>query len=233
MPAKNIRKQFTENGYYHIYNRGVEKRIIFMDDQDYRVFLHLLKFYLSPPDPLVNHPLTSLTGLDPVRLRPFTTLEKEIDLYAYCLMPNHFHLLLKQITRDGITKLLIKVLTTYVMYFNKRYKRVGHLFQGTYKGVLIDSDAYLLHLSRYIHLNPSGLTGSNPVTYLYSSYSYYLGIKNASWVKPKFILDYFQTNKNDLFLPKKINSYKNFVEESEQNLQELLGTLLLEEPEDL
>jgi len=233
MPAKNSIKQYIENGFYHIYNRGVDKRNIFLDDQDYRVFLHLLKFYLSPQEQKYQnqHPLTEVTGIIPVRLHLFETLPNEIDLLTFCLIANHFHLLLKQITADGVTKLLRRITITYAMYFNKRYKRVGHLFQGIFKAAFIENDAYLLYLSKYIHLNPTELTGIIPVNYPYSSYAYYMGTKSAPWIKPKFILDYFQNNKNDLLLPKQINSYKSFVEEYQQNPQELLGTLLLEEEE--
>lgn len=227
MPAKNIVKQYLENGYYHIYNRGVEKRNIFLDDQDYRVFLHLLKFFLSPSEIQEKHPLTDLTGFNPVRLRPLRTLFGEIDLLVYCLMPNHYHLLAKQASRMGITKFVRKISTTYAMYFNRRYKRVGHLFQGAYKAALIENDAYLLHLSRYIHLNSVALTGSNPVNYPYSSYGYYLGLKSSEWIKPKFILDYFESN--PILLPKDINSYQRFVEDYLQDSKEILGTLVLEE----
>jgi len=229
MPARNIVKQYLENGYYHIYNRGVEKRDIFLDDQDYRVFLHLLKFYLSPPDPNNEHPLNklSLTGFNPVRLRPLQTLCKEIELLAFCLMPNHFHLLIKQRVVDGMTRLTRKLATTYAMYFNHRYKRVGHLFQGAFKAALIQEDPYLLHLSRYIHLNPVELTGSNPVTHPYSSYAYYLKVKSAPWLKPQFILEYFQTNHS--LLPKNINSYQKFVEEYLEDSKEHLGSLALED----
>lgn len=232
MPAKNVVKQYLEDGYYHIYNRGVEKREIFLDDQDYRVFLHLLKFYLSPPDPLNEHPLSnlSLTGFNPVRLRPLKTLFGEIELLAYCLMPNHFHFLVKQRSIDGITQLLRKLSTTFSMYFNSRYKRVGHLFQGTFRAVLIQQDDYLLHLSRYIHLNSKELTGFNPVSsvsYPYSSYGYYLGTKNAFWIKPQFILDYFRSNSS--LLPKNFNTYQKFVEDYQEDLKESLGPLILEE----
>lgn len=229
MPAKNIVKQYLENGHYHLYNRGVEKRNIFLDDQDYTVFLHLLKYYLSPPDPNNEHPLANLplTGFNPVRLRPMQTLFGKIDLLSYCLMSNHYHLLVKQITRDGITQLTRKISTTYSMYFNHRYERVGHLFQGIFRAVLIQEDPYLLHLSRYIHLNPNEVTGFNPVTYPYSSYQYYLGLKNAPWVKPQFILEYFQSSSS--LLPKKINSYRKFVEEYLQDSKEQLGPITLED----
>lgn len=233
MPAKNSIKRYVENGYYHVYNRGVDKRIIFLDDLDYRVFLHLLKFYLSPQNFTFQnqHPLTEVTGIIPVKLHLFQTLPNEVNLLAYCLMPNHFHLLLKQITPDGVTKLLRRVSITYAMYFNKRHKRVGHLFQGIFKAVLIENDAYLLHLSRYIHLNPTEATGIIPVAYPYSSYQYYMGTKNASWIKPKFILDYFQSNINSPFLPKQINTYKRFVEDYIHDSSDYLGTLTLETPE--
>lgn len=164
MPQKNTVKTFTENGIYHAYNRGVEKRDIFIDEQDYAVFLHLLKYYLSPLEVKNVHPLLEFQNFSIVRPHPLANIEKEVELIAFCLMPNHFHLLLKQISIDGMTKLLRRILTTYSMYFNKRYKRVGHLFQGPYKAVLVQNDSYLLHLSRYIHLNPSELTRIIPVS---------------------------------------------------------------------
>ncbi|KKK66524.1 hypothetical protein LCGC14_2963220, partial [marine sediment metagenome] len=105
-------------------------RKYFLDDQDYRVFLHLLKFYLSPLEKPNEHPLTQLTGFRPVRKRPITSLHGQIKLLCYCLMPNHFHLLLKQKSKDSMEKLLRKLLTTYVLYFNRRYDRIGPLFQG-------------------------------------------------------------------------------------------------------
>lgn len=227
MPSRNTIKQYVENRYYHVYNRGVDKRIIFMDDQDYRVFLHLLKYYLSPLENQSNHPLTDLTGFIPVRLRILEPLSDEVDLIAYCLMPNHFHLLVKQNSKNGVTKLLRKISTTYSMYFNKRYKRVGHLFQGIFKAINIQEEPYLLHLTRYFHLNPAELTRMNPVTYPYSSYAYYLGTKNASWIKPQFILDFFTSSKS--LFPKKINSYQNFVEDYSGNSEEVLSAITLEE----
>lgn len=209
MPAKNSVKQFVENGYYHLYNRGVEKRNIFLDKQDYAVFLYFLKKYLD-----------SRLGSDP------HSIAKEVDLMAFCLMPNHYHLLVKQITITGITKLIRAVCTNYVMYFNKKYERVGTLFQGKYRAVLVSNDEYLLHISRYIHLNP--FPGSDPKTYSYSSYGYYLGRKNSSWVKPKEILEFFRSaKKNGLndFL-----SYESFVEDYREDevTQEIFSDLMLE-----
>lgn len=207
MPAKNSLKQFVINGYYHLYNRGVEKRTIFLDNQDYHVFQRYLKDYLSPE-----------LGTDP------HSLSEEVDLIAFCLMPNHYHLLVKQNTINGITKLVRAVCTNYSMYFNKKYDRVGTLFQGRYKGVLIENDRYLLHLSRYIHLNP--YPGSVPKSYVHSSYSYYLGDRNSSWIKPNEVLSHFKSQKKTN--QKDILSYESFVEDFNDDPQEILGDLTLE-----
>lgn len=192
MPQKYIVKEYVEDGIYHAYNRGVEKRKIFMDDQDYRVFLHLLKYYLSPTNKDESHPLHGKNNYILIRPRPISNLHGEVKLIAYCLMPNHFHLLLQQKNKDGMKKLMSKLTTTYSMYFNKRHKRVGYLFQGNYKAVRVITDEQLLHLSRYIHLNPSDLTRSNPVNYPYSSYAHYADKKKAKWLNPEIILDFFK-----------------------------------------
>lgn len=179
MPGKNVIKQYVENGYYHIYNRGVEKRTIYQDDKDYKVFLFYLKTYLSPP----NSSPDKINSLDQINL------SQQIKLLAFCLMPNHFHLLVWQKTKDAIEKLMRRIGTKYVMYFNKRYKRIGALFQNTYKAVLIKTDEQLLHLSRYIHLNPikdTPLQGSILVN-SYSSYKVYLGKQKINWIYPEEI----------------------------------------------
>lgn len=234
MPGKLSRKIYIKDGRYHVFNRGVEKRKIFLDDQDYTVFLHLLKYYLCPSEQPSVHPLSEFTSLKLVRPKPLNTLENKLDLLAFCLMPNHFHLLVKQKTVDGMPKLLSKLSTTYSMYFNKRYDRVGYLFQGRYKAAMITEDNYLLHLSRYIHLNPSELTGPHPLhNYPYSSYQYYLGLKKADWIKPDFILNYFDKSK---VLPEFINefpnhptySYQKFVEEYNKDPKDQIGTLSID-----
>jgi putative transposase len=162
-----------------------------------------------------------------IKPKPLSNIEKEVSLIAYCLMPNHFHLLIQQISIDGITKLLRRIATTYAMYFNKRYKRVGYLFQGPYKAVLVENDSYLLHLSRYIHLNPSELIRRNLINYPYSSYKYYLGIAKAGWVKPDLILNYFDKSKL-LPLLNKYPSYQEFVEGYPGNSGTIIGNLTIE-----
>lgn len=198
MPAKNRIKKYMEGGYYHVYNRGVEGREIFSDEQDYKTFLYTLKRYLEPYSGEIRE------GFKKDRPSILThkqqmSLDGEVTLLAYCLMPNHFHLLVKQQIRDGITKLVRRVCTNYAMYFNRKYERKGVLFESVYKAVSINSDEQLINLSRYIHLNPVNVVkrryglvetvvGSKPEEYSYSSYRKYLGLEQATWVKPGEIL---------------------------------------------
>lgn len=227
MPSKNIVKIYVKEGFYHIYNRGVEKRTIFEDEQDYKVFLNYLKEYLSvAPDPKTLKKKFTLKGntFKGIPRQP-KNYHKEIDLIAFCLMPNHFHFLIKQHTKDAIKMFMRSLATRFSMYFNKRHNRVGKLFQGHYKASLIKDDIYLLHLTRYIHLNP--LEYTNNLANAYSSYANYLGLRKASWVKPDIILSFF----NYKILPelKKINLYKDFVEKYKKDSKIYLGDLTLEE----
>lgn len=228
MPAKNVVKIYVEDGFYHLYNRGVEKRDIFLDDQDYRVFLHYLKVYLSPPPVKKEEPFKTL----PLQ-RPLNNFYQKIVLLAYCLKPNHFHLLLRQKPANGIEDFMRSLGTKYVQYFNKRYDRVGPLFQETYKAVLVESDEQLLHLSRYIHLNPLGENEDKkdyPLKRIildsYSSYAEYLGKRRTFWVEPKEILRFFKTAQK-IHL-KDILSYQSFVEDYAFDSKEYLGDLVLE-----
>jgi putative transposase len=217
MPPKNSLKTYVDHTYYHIYNRGVEKRNIFLDQQDYNTFLGCLKLYLTPPHP-VDHRFAltlqgdSLSDTNKVLYTPSrqpTNHQKTIELIAYCLMPNHFHLLIRQIERDSMNHFMRSLATRYSMYFNKKYERVGPLFQGTYKAVMIEQETQFLWVTKYIHRNPLSLRQNDPsklTDYSYSSYSNYLGQIHQSWIHPENILTYFsKTNPR--------NSYQNFVEE--------------------
>lgn len=220
MPSKNIIKNYVEGGYYHIYNRGVEKREIFIDESDCQIFLHYIMIYLSPIDEVINkYP-------DKIRIKRFIklNLNKEVDLLSFSLMPNHFHFLIKQNSKDGIIKFMRRLMTSYVMYFNKKYKRVGSLLQGRYKAVNVDRDEYLLHLSRYIHLNPFEIN-SNINFNDFSSYQFYLSKSHPSWIKPEKILEYFNVKSKDY----KTTSYKNFVEDSHIDSSGALGELMLDD----
>ncbi len=227
MPQKNCLKIYIENGYYHIYNRGVNKRIIFKGDQDYAVFLSYLKDALSPQPPQnqLNKIPVNILGQTFLKAPRITkNFEKNIELLAYCLMPNHFHLLIKQIVNQQMEFMMRSLTTRYSMYFNKKYHRVGHLFQGRYKAVLVGNDNYIMHLSRYVHLNPS--KHFTDLTQAYSSYANYLGTKKQDWVKPDFILKMF--NQPTLIEFNKIYTYKYFMEHSNEDSKRILGSRALE-----
>jgi len=155
MPQKNSVKLYHENGYYHVYNRGVEQREIFLEKDDYIFFLYLLKTALLPPTSEEIAPQRPSQGATLMRApkRARQNFFGKIILLSFNLMPNHYHFLVKQNIATGITEFIRSVSTTYVMYFNKKYKRVGSLFQGIFKAIDIDNDNYLLWLTRYIHRN--------------------------------------------------------------------------------
>lgn len=175
------RPLFLEGGYYHIYNRGVDKRKIFLSPADYTKFIQLLIFG-NDTKPIIYLSSGEITS----RISERTRL---VDVICYCLMSNHFHLLLRQKVKNGIPLFMQKISTGYAMYFNLKNERSGALFQGRYKGIHIERDEYLTHLSRYIHLNPAemvepgwkenGINDSQKIhdfvkNYKWSSYSSYL-----------------------------------------------------------
>ena len=147
----SIRKiAFTEDNYYHVFNRGVDKRKIFKSKDDlYYFFKRLID---------LNHVVIG-TKFNSKRFRKSgevvidTENAKMVSIVAYCLLPNHFHLVLKQESEDGISKFMQKLSTSYTMYFNKKYNRSGSLFQGKFKANLIGGDFGLPVLSVYVNLN--------------------------------------------------------------------------------
>lgn len=141
MPIR--RYNFVQKEYYHLYNRGSDKRVIFKDIEDYKHFLYL--FYIC------NTEKSILLRDLPLK---FERGESIVDIGAYCLMPNHFHLITRERKEGGIQKFMQKVCTAYVMYFNKKYKRTGVLFEGRFKSKYIHNDIYFKYLYAYVHLNP-------------------------------------------------------------------------------
>lgn len=179
---------------YHVLNRGVEKRALFMDEHDYVRFVHDL-WEFNDKD-ATSHAIHTFRNLD---LRnpnfPKKVRATIVDLHGWCLMKNHYHLLLSEKIEGGLTLFLRKLNVGYANYFNEKYKRVGSLFQGRTKRIHINSDAYFLHILNYVHLNPLDYTASHRVwrertlqyptdahTYLmkyrWSSYRDYCGEKN-------------------------------------------------------
>ncbi|MDO8570595.1 MAG: transposase [Candidatus Daviesbacteria bacterium] len=187
MPYRFI--PFTDDGFYHIYNRGVEKRQIFINERDFQRFLHTLYFYQynNPKVPFSRKEALQYQGLD------FTNSPKFVDIICYCLMPNHFHLVLKQTANGDIHKFMQKVLNSYTKYFNTKHKRVGPLLQGTFKAVSIEDDTQLIHVSRYIHLNPyvSNLV-KDLDNYPQSSYSDYIDKTQGKICNKKPVLSLFK-----------------------------------------
>jgi REP element-mobilizing transposase RayT len=145
---------FTEGEYYHIYNRGTERREIFSDQNDFARFVEsLVEFNVREPiGSLLEHTFRKKRRL----LGGRTSKEADqplVNIVAYCLNPNHYHLILEPVAEKGIEKYMQRIGTGYTMYFNNKYQRTGALFQGKFKAIHIDSNAYLLHMSAYVNLN--------------------------------------------------------------------------------
>ena len=219
MPSKNSVKTYVSNGYYHIYNRGVEKRKIFQDEQDYSVFLGYLKEYLTPKNEkglrirLSNSDISPIERDKILRALRMNNFADEITLLTYCLMPNHFHLLIKQKSANSLDRFMNSLSTRYVVYFNKKYKRVGPLYQDVYKAVLVESEPQLLYLTAYIHRNPLSLAlQGDALQKQPSSYKEYLGLRSTDWIKTEEILSYFSKTNPSL-------SYRAFVnQESDEDI---------------
>lgn len=146
-----LRKQvFVTNEYYHLYNRGTDKRKIFLDKNDYEHFLFLM--YICNTTKSIE-----LRNIN----ENFDRGETIVDIGAYCLMPNHFHILAHEKKVGGISKYMLKLMTSYSMYFNKKYERTGKLYEGVFKSTHIDKDIYFKYLYSYIHLNPAKLIDKN------------------------------------------------------------------------
>lgn len=186
---------FSIGAFYHLYNRGNDKRIIFNNENDYFRFILLLHISNSINPVHVGNLLYSYQGsslLDKITDIKISEEERLVDIGAYCLMPNHFHLLIREKKEGGISKFMQKLSTGYVMYFNKKNERTGALFESRFKSTHINKDNYLKYLFAYIHLNPvkliepkwkeKGISDKEKIrkylgNYKYSSYLDYIGNK--------------------------------------------------------
>ncbi len=140
---------FAQGEYYHLYNRGTNKMTIFKDEKDYARFHKLLYLCNGKESPKYSDAETS-----PGRAWTVERGESLVDIGAYCLMPNHFHILVRIKNEKDASQFLLKLLTSYSTYFNKKYDRSGSLFQGKTKSQHVENDNYLKYLYAYIHLNP-------------------------------------------------------------------------------
>jgi putative transposase len=202
-------KTFRPNNVYHVFNRGNNRQDIFVDKSDYSRFFQTIKVVLGIPLEFNSGFITKRKpGIKPFPAGAFSVL-------AYCLMPNHFHLLIKQNSEIGIDKFMLKVCTSYAKYFNKRHEKIGNIFQDTFKAKSVDNDKYLTYLSAYIHNNPEA-----PLDYEFSSLKDYAGTRNENFCNQTLILSMFNNDKE---------SYIKFVLGFSQNYQSLIRPLLFEE----
>lgn len=174
-----IRKDSLINGeVYHIYTRSIAKFVIFNDDFENDRIIKLMNYYRYQD---FRHKFSQFHGFSKqFQNSLIDKLKKQnellVDIIAFCIMPTHIHLILKQVADDGISKYMARVLNGYSRYFNTKHQRLGPLWSGRFKSVLINDDDQLLHLTRYIHLNPTsaGLV-KKPEEWKYSSYLEYIG----------------------------------------------------------
>jgi REP element-mobilizing transposase RayT len=188
-----MRKISFQPGHaYHLYNRGVDRQPIFFQDQNWGFFIRRLRAYFDP-------------GL--------------IDLIAYCLMPTHYHLLVYLKTSQLSKRIMQPLGVSYAKAINRQQNRVGPLFQGPFRAKLVDRDAYLSHLTRYIHLNPvaAGLVDS-PAGWRYSSYLDYIGLRQGTLPRPDIVLSQFPSRA----------AYQRYVEGSDDTGLQLIEHLLMD-----
>lgn len=213
---------FANDYYYHIFNRGVERRITFSTKRDYARAIDLLYFYnfvdipvrysryqVLPSDIQSNHSQAMIHS------------GNLVEIISYCLMPNHFHLLLKQKVDRGIITFLANFTNAYTKYFNTKEDRPGALFQGRFKGVFVETDEQMLHLTRYIHLNPiiaSLVTYKTLNQYPWSSYPAYINKANDKLINQdtlsmirKFIPDYPAFVEDQISYAKELDKIKHLL----------------------
>jgi len=189
MPTKP--RNFDPNFYHHTYNCGVEKRSVFLNEKDYQRFLDTIAYYLH--DQTLSYAqfqdLNEEAKNAYRQLNPKGLATLRVKIVAYCLMPNHFHLLIKPAKEGGVTRFASDIANSYTRYFNIKNERVGNLFQGTFKTKEITNDASFLQVSRYIHLNPLISSQTNPdgrlkklENYPYSSYAEWIAVRNPQLI---------------------------------------------------
>ena len=212
-----MKRAFVANQICHVYNRGVDKRIIFLEDGDYLRCIHDI-FEFNDTKPAFNFgrshrrpsPVNNVIDFRNQSIdggQPRLPRKRVVDILAFCLMPNHFHFLLRSLVVGGITLLTRKLGAGYANYFNQKYERSGALFQGGYKAVAVTKEPHFLYLPYYIHLNPldlfapgwkeQGIVSVEKAldflrSYRWSSYPDYIGIKNfPSLTQREFLNEIF------------------------------------------
>ena len=189
MPYRKV--EFRAGEYYHLYNRGNNFQPIFFERENYLYFLRQLRKYL---------------------------ISTTVEIVAHCLMPNHYHLLV-HLKNDDLSSAFQSFALSYTKAINQRYGRAGSLFQGRFKAIHVDSDEYLLHLSRYIHLNPvAGGLVTHPEDWEFSSYLEFVGIRAGTLPKPDIVKQQFGSS----------DTYRLFVEAYADNDKRVIEHLMLD-----
>jgi len=197
MPRRNVLRSDVPENFYHVYVSGHSRRRIFVDEQDYLYFLTLLERYLAPD------------AVKSANRQTYPNFYNKVELDAYCLMPQLFHLLVYQFQAGELSLFMRSLMTSYSIYFNKRYKRSGALFESRFRASMISEEAYLEHVTRYIHLIPRQWS-----EYEYSSLPYYLQRLEVTWLNQRRILSSFSGP----------TEYMHFLENVEENkkMQDIL-----------
>ena len=185
--------EFRAGHYYHLYNRGVNRQPIFFCRENWSFFLRRTRHYFLP---------------------------ELVDVLAYCLMPTHYHLLVHLKTDDLGRRIMQPFALSYTKAINKQQSRTGPLFEGRFQATWVDRDEYLLHLSRYIHLNPvaAGLV-PRPEDWVFSSYREYIGLRGGTLLVPDVVLSQFPSRE----------AYREFVDSYRDRDAKIIDHLLFEE----
>jgi REP element-mobilizing transposase RayT len=187
-------KNLAPGAIVHIYNRGNNREKIFFDESDYKAFLFRVGLALGIEFEVLKEETLLSVPNSRVRINAKNNLFK---IHSFCLMPNHFHLLIEQIGDVQISKLISQICTSYAMYINKKYKRVGHVFQERFRSVIIENDPQLMWTSAYIHMNPvKDFLVKNPEDYKWSSYSDFAKNRNLPIVSKELLISTFGSQKN-------------------------------------
>lgn len=219
--------KIVPNEYYHLYNRGIGKQDIFLDEMDWFRFLFLILHMQSKiVFPQISRSVSRFScavknrALDSSNATVQKIIKNRyIELNAFTLMPNHFHLLTKESAENGISQYMHRVLTAYTKYFNTKYQKSGHLFQGPFQIVRVEDNEQLLHLSAYVHRNPHDIKEWRDREKLYPWSSYQDYIKENRWgnlLSPRIILEQFDN----------ANEYKYFTDTSGTKTEEISEYLI-------
>ncbi|OGK21040.1 hypothetical protein A3C23_02410 [Candidatus Roizmanbacteria bacterium RIFCSPHIGHO2_02_FULL_37_13b] len=195
MPRRRI--ILASGEYYHIFNKTLLPQNIFFNKRNNDYFIAASDYYRH-----LNVPVQFAKYNENKKAYSINGLKLVVSIYAYALMPNHFHFLLKQHEDNGIRTFIQRLSNSYAHFYNLKYSRKGALFQGPFKSVRIESEEQLLHVVRYIDLNATtSYLVEDPADFIYSSYRTHIGLFDMSWIEKRFILDHFGS----------FNKYKKFV----------------------